>query len=432
MNTSFQFNPKLDLSFIPFMPATVFDDVELRFQVRRLKPNERLDLITSIDGQIIIKVDNYDFDEFAFFKHVQKYTAGKHDVIFKYKSSNETDYTISKIEFDIERDRKPLLQGGFIMLGPPNDRIPCNAFCQDTKKMTDSDWANYIDELDDIGIKCIIVKVTVQLDYMGGKCTAHYTSSLYPRSDITAKDPIRAILTSAEKNGQCVFIGLGHTFYGTLPNTPDVMTELYDLYGDSPAFYGWYGSEEVNMSKNKKSVWKKWDEIYRRAQKLSPVKPFIISPYADITIDDKTDVLHPGFLNKLSSGFGKFDIIAPQDMVGHTVKDGRLTTERTAKMFKILESCCQKAGKHLWANCEAFDFDDNNVLVPRFINGGFDGENGYVGQLTACAPFVEKIITFMFNGFFAPPNFKPLIGGKPAIEQYQNYKNYRDKTIKNS
>lgn len=429
MNIAFKFNPKLDLSFIPFMPATEKDDVELRLQIKRLKPNETLDVLVSIDGRVVINETNYSCESFAFFKHTQRYTAGKHELVLQYKGSSEKEYIAQKSTFIIEEKRSPLLQGGFIMLGPPNDRIPCNAFCQDTKKMTDSDWANYIDELDAIGIKCIIVKVTVQLDYMGGKCTAHYSSSLYPRSDITAKDPIRAILTSAEKNGQCVFIGLGHTFYGTLPNTPDVMTELYDLYGDSPAFYGWYGSEEVNMSKNEDSVWEKWDEIYRRAQKLSPVKPFIISPYADITIDDKTDVLHPEFLKKLGEGLGKFDIIAPQDMVGHTVKGGRLTTERTAKMFKILESYCQKSGKHLWANCEAFDFDENNVLVPRFVGGGFDGENGYVQQLKACFPYVEKIITFMFNGFFAPTNYKPIIGGQKAVLQYENYVSYRKKFL---
>ena len=425
MNAAFEFDSEQDIAFIPFMPATTEDNVELRIQLRRIGSNESLNLIVSVDEEKIIEVQDHKCGTFAFFKHTRKYTAGKHVLTVKYKGSHESAYTIEKITFSIDEKRLPLLQGGFVMLGPPNDRIPCSAFCADTKKMTDTDWSNYIDELYKIGIKCVIIKCVIQLDYMNGKPTAHYESAFYPRSDITAKDPIKAILAAAEKNGQHVFMGLGHTFRGHLPDTTGIMAELFEKYGDSPAFYGWYGSEEVNMSTDNDKAWEQWDEISAQIKKLAPVKPFIISPFANITLQGNTDVLHPKFLEKLGKGYGKFDIIAPQDMVGHTIAGGRLTVKRSGNMFRLLEEQCKKSGKHLWANCEAFDFDDHDILVPRFNGGGFDGENGYIQQLQACFPYVEKITTFMFNGFFAPPKFIPLIGGKRAVEQYQKYSNYR-------
>ena len=37
----------------------------------------------------------------------------------------------------------------------------------------------------------------------------------------------------------------------------------------------------------------------------------------------------------------------------------------------------------LWANCEAFDFNESLQLVPRFNGGGMNGENGYIQQIEA-------------------------------------------------
>ena len=313
------------------------------------------------------------------------------------------------------------------MLGPPDDRMPCSSFTNDTKAMTEEDWERYVDEMSNLNIKCIIITASVQLRSMLGERinTAHYSSNLFPRSNIKSNDPIGAILRAAEKNGQYVFIGLSHTYRGAPTNTVDIMNELYSLYGKSPAFYGWYESEEANIRRCKDEVFERWKHLRSHASRLSPVKPFLISPYADgENVYHETGGVNPEFLRRISNGDGDFDIIAPQDMVGHTVKGGRLSVKESSEMFRHLSQACDAGNKHLWANCEAFDFDGDGILVPRFEGGGIDGENGYIQQLEAVFPYAEKTVTFMLNGFFLPRGYIPAIGGALAEEQCENYRAY--------
>ena len=428
MKTSiFSCDSALDIAFIPFMPASTEDKVEVRVQIRTHQKGARLDAVIAVDGIEIDRVDGKQIETYYFFTNSQYYSAGEHILSIKFKESSEERYEQSSLSFTIEEERLPILSGGFVMLGPPNDRKACAAFTPKTKQMTAAQWESYIDEMAKINIRCIIVNVTVQFRTMFGQNTAHYPSKLYPRSDIRSNDPIRAILRAAERNSQHVFIGLGHTYGGNLPNTTDIMDELFALYSDSPAFYGWYESEEVNIRKNN-AVLEQWKKLRAHASLLSPVKPIMISPYScGLEYDEKTGGVHPDFLKNLADGKMAFDIIAPQDMVGHTIDGGRLSTRQSGEMFKHLAAACKASGKHLWANCEAFDFDEDGVLVPRFNGGGMDGENGYIQQIEAARPYCEKIVTFMLNGFFLPKNFEPNIGGEKAEKHYDEYKAYMSK-----
>ena len=421
----FSCNSGTDIAFIPFMPATTKDQVELRVQIKTKTAGALLDAIVLVDGVEIHSVKECPVDTFYFFNHFDYYTEGSHLLSVKFKESGSECYEEATRSFAIEKERKPLLSGGFVMLGPPNDRIPCSLFTPATKQMTEDDWARYVTELKKIGIECIIITTTIQLRTMKGENTAHYASRLYPRSDIKAKDPIRAILRAAEENGQHVLIGLGHTYYGALPNTMEVMDELYALYGDSPAFYGWYESEEINLRHNKEQVFDRWKLLRKHTRSLCPVKPLFISPYATgENIFKETGGIHPEFLRRLKEGLAEFDIIAPQDMVGHTIDGGRLSVKESGEMYRHLSEACKIAKKHLWANCEAFDFNDKDQLVPRFNGGGMDGENGYIQQLQAVHPYAEKITTFMLNGFFSPKGFTPMLGGERAVEHCEKYRDY--------
>lgn len=415
----------VDVAFIPFMPASAQDRVELRVQIRTKVKGALLDTVIFVDGVSIHSVANVSVKEPYFFNCFNYYTVGNHTLSIRFKESGSEDFEETSLDFYIEEKRLPILSGGFIMLGPPNDRKPCASFCAATKKMTDLDWAAYVDQMALLGIKCIIITATVQLKTMDGENTAHYPSRLYPRSDIAADDPIRAILQAAERNGQYVFIGLGHTYRGALPNTTEVMDELYSLYGDSSAFYGWYESEEANIRQNQHNIWDRWRYLRKHALALAPVKTFMVSPYADgENLYAETGGVHPEFLKRLASGDAEFDIIAPQDMVGHTVEGGRLSVAESAEMYRHLSAACNVAQKHLWANCEAFDFDESFMLVPRFNGGGMSGENGYIQQIQAVCPYSEKVMTFMLNGFFSPKGFSPMLGGPRAVEQCENYKAY--------
>ena len=84
---------------------------------------------------------------------------------------------------------------------------------------------------------------------------------------------------------------------------------------------------------------------------------------------------------------------------------------------------CDLLNKHLWANCEAFNFKDG-VLLPRYKTGGMDGECGFIQQIQTVAPYVEKIMNFAYTGFFTPDNFKPALGGPLAVKQFEEYLQY--------
>ena len=135
----------------------------------------------------------------------------------------------------------------------------------------------------------------------------------------------------------------------------------------------------------------------------------------------------------------------PQDWVGQCA----FHIEDSEEMHQKLAVICKSVHKHLWANCESFNFTDTpdgkwenwgctfkdfpwdapRVLVPRFRGGGMVGEQGFDKQILAALPYVEKIQTFMLSGFFCPPDFTPICGDQAAIKQFNDYVDYRNGII---
>ena len=151
---TFSCNCKTDVSFIPFMPAAVKDKVELRVQIRALKGNALLDAEISVDGNAIHRISSASVKGFYYYSDRRYYTAGAHTLCIRFRESNTENWEERTLNFTIEKERFPVLSGGFVMLGPPNDRIPCNAFIKDTKAMSEDDWERYVDEMAALGIKC--------------------------------------------------------------------------------------------------------------------------------------------------------------------------------------------------------------------------------------------------------------------------------------
>lgn len=419
-----EFNIDKDVCFIPYSPVTVRDDAEFRFQIRNVGNRAKVNAIIKVDGTIVYeKEEKVENGGFFFGKHVQKYTCGEHEVVVMFKSEFDSEYSQAATRIVVINDKPFGLNGGFVMLGPPEKRKPMDYVRKDIKSMTDEDWGRYIDALHLAGLDCIIVTVTVQLKEIGGENAAHYESRYYPHSEIAAKNPLKAILETAQKNGQHVFMGLGHTYKeNKIKNTADVMKELYSIYGKYSSFYGWYASEEFNIRKNSRKIWGQVAKVRKIADKLSPVKPLLVSPWSEGTPKyNEYGKIHPAFLKRLIKGDGKFDIIAVQDMVGHSADGGRLNTKESRAMYKSLKRACDKANKHVWANCEFFDFDDDGVMTTRFRNGGMFGDDSFIGQMKAVEDYSEKTVAFMFNGFFTPQDFEPKVGGEAAVKQFEDY-----------
>ena len=416
MKENFKINKEKDIRLIPYSPVQESDELEIRVQVYNDTDTEdTAELIVLFDGEEIhnetlsVLPQSYGL---SVCKLSMRGKAGKHEI----SVNGET------VELEVVEKAPTLLNGGFIMFGPPNDRDGCDPFRADLKKMTEGDWERYIDEMHKMGADCIIITASAQyLCFMPSagedyKVVAHYPSRVYEKSDIVANDPIDAVLRTAEKNGMKVFVAVGNN-YG-FAGTPEELTELFFRYDKYNSFYGWYFSLELNMEVFSEAEWDRLTALTRTARRLSPAKPILTSPYR-IPCEEFLEYLRRNDV---------FDIVMPQDWVGQK----RIDLEGSDRMHRLLLESAASAGKHLWGNCESFNFssifnkgiDNGGHLVPRFRDGGMDGEAGFIQQMQTVRPYVEKIMTFMFSGFFTPTGFEPKVGGDAAVKQYEDYMKY--------
>ena len=410
MDSQFIINADFDLRLVPYSPVYERDEVEIRCQVYNSGDDGGVELIFCLDDREVyretLKVKGHAYG-LARCTLPMTGLCGNHTV------------SVNGVNCPLEVRKEPsvALDGGFVMLGPPNDRVACDSFREDVKSMTDDDWKRYIAELAKIGQTCIIIMVSHQWNLLEAPkekryIHAHYDSALYPKSDIAAKDPIAAILEESEQHGIHVFLGIGNQ-YGYAGKKEDI-EELYERYGKYKSFYGWYLARELNMQYYRKEDWDVLSALTGYARALSPVKPVLNSPMNIPTEECLAYLMEHDV----------FDIMMPQDWVGQQ----HLTLAGSDEMHRLLLPVCKKTGKHLWANCEAFNFaekadlgEPTPVLVPRFLDGGMDGEAGFLQQMQVARPYVEKIMNFMFSGFFTPPGFEPKIGGDAAVKQYVDY-----------
>ncbi len=437
MKPVFNIDSDYDICLLPYSPITESDRLEVRLQIFNSGASGEVGVKFYLDDdligteKIIIGESSYGF--VRIFTDV-KGKCGKHTVYAQINSDDgEIRNSKASIPLEIVKSKEAVLDGGFVMLGPPNDRKTCDTFRDDLKRFTDKHWNKYISEMFSMGISCIIINVCHQyLTLENKELTAHYPSKLMPKSDIAAIDPIAVILDVAQKKNKKVFLGVGNQFGHK--GTESEMTELFNRYGHFKSFYGWYFATELRMDINTEAEFEKWhlyNYLHEIAHKLCPVKPILISPMA-MPSDMFADLFSKIFF---------CDIIMPQDWVGQCA----FHIEDSHEMYRKLHDICLNSDKHLWANCESFNFTDTpdgkwenwgctfenfpwdapRVLVPLFRGGGITGEQGFDKQMEAVRPYTEKIMTFMLSGFFCPEDFEIKCGGEAAVSQYKNYILYK-------
>ena len=137
MTTTLKINPDYDICLIPYSSVCEKDILEIRAQGYNDGNDGDYRFEFRFDGEIIcsktvnIEKNTYGFASCRLPMHG---LAGKHTV-----SVNGAE-----VELEVMKERSAKLDGGFVMLGPPNDRKPCDTFRDELKKFTDDDWKNYI------------------------------------------------------------------------------------------------------------------------------------------------------------------------------------------------------------------------------------------------------------------------------------------------
>lgn len=437
-----QCDPDYDVVFVPFSPISESDRFEVRVQVKT--PNDNLPL------KVDLYLDKLE-DENKVFSHDIILQSGKwgfvrcfpdirgklgrHEIIVRFTTADGRAKEVRKA-FEVRKAAENVLEGAFISFGTPKNRSVCKNVA-DARQLTDEQWKEEMDNLAALGFKVIIPQNSIQMvdEKVDGKSSeeerkknfvAYYPSKHYPKADIVADDPFRAVLERAEKNGQIVFLSNGCSYWAYGHNWPlakriEVMEEMYERYGKYKSFYGWYEATEAGLG----LPWqidqfcRAIEKVRRKATELCPAKPLLWSSGIVANEDPRYGC------NALAEGKMDIDIIMPFDVVGCT-NASPAQLEYNNRYFSALKLALAPTNIHIWGNPESFEFGpDERALVPRFNKGGFDGSLGFVQQIEAMRPFVEKLVTFQATANYTKPGSEIVLGGEDAVEMYSLYDNYR-------
>jgi hypothetical protein len=299
--------------------------------------------------------------------------------------------------------------------------------------LTDAQWREQVRAMHAIGMNVIVIQELFRnemyadrhtIDRDGYQGRAYYPSRLYPdRMPITAQDPLEAVLSEADSLGMHVFPGIGlYAWFdyspGSLAWHKAVATELWDLYGHHPSFYGWYVSEEgpgslgnwgeedeATQARHRQQLIAFFDEFQPHCRRLAPDKPILLARNAWGV--PKGVAAYPPLLKNV-------DILCP--FAFHRMPAGDLTGEEAAG---LLQRLCDESQAHLWMDMEAFLFTPDQALYPRPLEGLVDDLLRF--------PNFEKILCYQYQGLFNAPwsTIKP--GGEATVELYRGYQRYRER-----
>jgi hypothetical protein len=305
----------------------------------------------------------------------------------------------------------------------------------DIKTMTDENWRGLVRDMHRIGMDTILVQEvfrnqmysvhhTIEKDGYSG--LAYYPSKLFHgRMPIAAVDPLEAVFSEADKLGTHVLPGIGlYAWFdyspGSLAWHINVADELWEMYGHHPSFYGWKiseegpgtlghwnGTEDENAKARKEVV--DFFRVFRgHVQTLAPDKPVMVArnTYGLRGAEEAYRQLLP-----------HLDILC--SFCFHRMPEGELTGEEAAN---LLQKLCDEAGSHLWMDMEVFLFEEgaegkeSGALIPRPIDG-------LVSDLVRFTNF-EKIFCYQYPGLMTHPDASMKLGGRAAVNLYQDYRNY--------
>ena len=277
-------------------------------------------------------------------------------------------------------------------------------------------WAAKVAEMKEMGMEYLVFMS------VANECKAYYPSKLmdwhYPAD---RQSPVDAIMDEAAKHGMKVFMSTGWA-KDQDDNLRDpaikgrqleMMEELASIYGEHPAFYGWYLPVEdcfgpVLTDYAVEAV----NALTARARELTPAAKIMISPYG-IFCSNFDDPRYEQQIARLT-----VDIIAYQDEIGCVREKFPLVNLR--ENWKKLRAIHDKTGIQMWANCETFAWekgtnDRQSALIPA-------ATPRLISQMAAATEGgAETIISFIICGLFEKPS-----SVYPWGQPYWSQKAYED------
>ena len=265
-----------------------------------------------------------------------------------------------------------------------------------------------LDRMRAVGIRLIIPDSTY-------KDTAYYPSTVLKGRE-TSGDSLGTILDAAAGRDMQVLISLPHYDYAWvwtvgadttefLDRVDRVIEELHTLYGDRPAFHGWYIPYELCDAfladeRHRQSVASTFRHMVESCHRLAPEKPTMISPYFT------TDLPDAAFVEIWSDVISRsgVDIVAMQDSVGALNVSGTetLRMQYLRHYIEQIANICEEAGAEFWWNVETFSQTRGTPIDTRGWAAVTADFARVATQIGFAAQRARKIINFDFPHYFSP------------------------------
>lgn len=234
-------------------------------------------------------------------------------------------------------------------------------------------------------------------------------------------DYLKMYFSLSEKYGMKVFVGTYHTGHDWLSTAYNVSVEaeiimnsakeIWDNYGSSPAFGGWYMTQEIS-SKISFRVVELWQKIAPYCKKISGGLPILISPgiaegmlkdpSRRTTALDKHRADWDWIFGEVS---GIIDIVAFQD--------GHVSFKEMEEFLAVNNELAKKHGVECWTNTESFSRNNKAYFAP------IDWERLILKLKIAEHTGHSKAVTYEFTPFMSPNGCFPSARG--LLERYCEY-----------
>lgn len=256
-------------------------------------------------------------------------------------------------------------------------------------------WRRDLDNMQEIGIDTMIF-------IRGG----FENKSIFPSKTLgtlSADDFAGFIFEEAEKRKMDVFFGMyisnldwnGGDAVGEIRKNRAFINEVYERYGNSPAFCGWYIPQEAAFDNlNIKEVMRGLSGL---CKDKTPDKKVLISPFF------KTDITYPGQAHTPERTYEEWDRIfdyGGKDIDICAFQDGTAPMDKMEEYYGAIKKLCDKYGIHHWVNAETFERDVRCMYYPITFQLLRD-------RLEKHKKYAEKIITFEFSHFLSPQSIYP-------------------------
>lgn len=278
-----------------------------------------------------------------------------------------------------------------------------------------AEWAREFDTFAAAGIDTVIIIRSGYAERLA--CPSKVISARRPTLPVHI-DLVQLFLDLAAERNIALYFGLYDSGYYWYRNdwTVEVdinrayLHEMYERYGSSPAFQGWYLPHETSDSGMR--IIDINTSLAKEIRSISDL-PILASPYfharADMAHDSRSGPRSPeeharAWGEVFERYAGLIDYCAFQD-----------GTADLLALADITAATAEEASKHgitLWSNIETFDRDMPIKFPP------IDWRK-LAHKLDVVQPYVDKVITFEFSHFMSPNSM-----WEPARNLYERYQEH--------